>query len=59
MDRTTVLLSTQLDSATIPFLQEQLQVVLQRLMADKKKFENWKDDLQKDRTYWEASRDPS
>lgn len=32
---------------------EQLQVVLQRLMADKKKFENWKDDLQKDRTYWE------
>lgn len=32
---------------------EQLQVVLQRLMADKKEFENWKDDLQKDRTYWE------
>lgn len=59
MDRTTVLLSTQLDSATIPFLQEQLQVVLQRLMADKKEFENWKDELQKDRTYWEASGDPS
>ncbi|XP_029329702.1 tripartite motif-containing protein 12A-like [Mus caroli] len=38
---------------------EQLQVVLQRLMADKKEFENWKDELQKDRTYWEASGDPS
>ncbi|XP_021052137.1 tripartite motif-containing protein 5 isoform X2 [Mus pahari] len=32
---------------------EQLQVVLQKLMADKKEFENWKDDLQKERTYWE------
>ncbi|EDL07918.1 mCG129233, partial [Mus musculus] len=26
---------------------EQLQVVLQRMMADKKKFENWKDDFRR------------
>ena len=59
MDKTTVLLSTWLDSATIPFLQEKLQAALEKLMADKKEFENWKDDLQKERNYWEASGDPS
>ncbi|XP_034362060.1 tripartite motif-containing protein 30A [Arvicanthis niloticus] len=32
---------------------EKLQAALQKLMADKKEFENWKDDLQKERTYWE------
>lgn len=59
MNRTAVLLSTQLDSAIIPFSQEKLQAALQKLMADKKEFENWKDDLQKERTYWQASGDPS
>lgn len=32
---------------------EKLQAALQKLMADKKEFENWKDDLQKERTYWQ------
>ena len=54
-----VLLITQLDSATIPFSQEKLQAALQKLMEDKKEFENWKDDLQKERNCWEASGDPS
>ncbi|XP_028717398.1 tripartite motif-containing protein 30A-like [Peromyscus leucopus] len=30
-----------------------LQAALQKLMADKKELENWKDDLQKERTFWE------
>ncbi|XP_052011787.1 tripartite motif-containing protein 12A-like [Apodemus sylvaticus] len=32
---------------------EKLQAALQKLMADKKEFENWKDDLQKERNCWE------
>ncbi|XP_051005082.1 tripartite motif-containing protein 30A-like [Acomys russatus] len=32
---------------------EKLQAALQKLMADKKEFENWKDDLQKERASWE------
>uniref|UniRef100_A0A8C6RZP3 B box-type domain-containing protein n=1 Tax=Nannospalax galili TaxID=1026970 RepID=A0A8C6RZP3_NANGA len=30
-----------------------LQVALQKLMTDKKKCENWKDDLQEDGTFWQ------
>nr|XP_021508849.1 tripartite motif-containing protein 12A-like [Meriones unguiculatus] len=33
---------------------EKLQAALQKLMADKKESENWKDDLQQERTYWES-----
>ncbi|XP_036022861.1 tripartite motif-containing protein 12A-like isoform X2 [Onychomys torridus] len=30
-----------------------LQAALQKLIADRKELENWKDDLQKERTFWE------
>ncbi|KAL1774501.1 tripartite motif-containing protein 30A-like [Sigmodon hispidus] len=32
---------------------EKLQAALGKLMADKKELENWKDDLQKERSFWE------
>uniref|UniRef100_A0A8C6QYL6 Uncharacterized protein n=1 Tax=Nannospalax galili TaxID=1026970 RepID=A0A8C6QYL6_NANGA len=33
---------------------EKLQENLQKLMTNKKEFENWKDDLQEERTFWQA-----
>lgn len=56
---TAVLLITQLDSATTPFSQEKLQEAMQKLVEKEKRCDEWQDDLQKQRSYWEGSRDPS
>ena len=50
-----VLLTTQLDSDTIPFSQEKLQAALQKLMENEKRCDKWQDDLQQQRADWEAS----
>ena len=52
---TAVLLTTQLDSDTIPFSQEKLQAALQKLMENEKRCDEWQDDLQQQRADWEAS----
>ena len=54
-----VLLSTQLDSATIPLPQWMLQAAVKKQMAIEKGCEQWEDYLEKERTSWEASVDPT
>ncbi|XP_031243565.1 tripartite motif-containing protein 12A-like [Mastomys coucha] len=44
---------TALTEEVVKEYKEKLQVVLQKLMTDKNEFDTWKDDLQKERTYWE------
>ena len=54
---TAVLLTTQLDSDTIPFSQEKLQAALQKIRKMEKICDGWQDDLQQQRDDWEASGD--
>lgn len=54
-----VILSTLLDSDTILLPQGKLQAALEMQMANEKRCDQWEDDLEKERTTWEASGDPT